>query len=267
MTTSFMAYIDESGDEGFQFPGSIPGNKGGSSEWFVLSAIVVRTSNEPKIVQIANRVIGVLGKDPRKDLHFKDLTHEKRVRYVTELAGEAGVLRAISVAAHKPSLDASKFDGQKHRLYRYLTRFLVERTSWFCRDHYRSSDPGDGTANLIFSNRRSMSYADIKDYLELLRRMGNTEIDWNRINPSQVQPVPHKQRRGLQLVDAIASSMFKGLQANPYGQTEGRYASILHPVTWKRKGQHMSYGVKVFPGNSCLELSGGHSWVREAFGA
>ncbi|HRE81053.1 MAG TPA: DUF3800 domain-containing protein, partial [Opitutaceae bacterium] len=44
---SFQVYIDESGDEGFVF---LDGEKG-SSRWFVLSAVIVRTSNDIEIVK------------------------------------------------------------------------------------------------------------------------------------------------------------------------------------------------------------------------
>ena len=47
MKPSFLAYIDESGDEGFVFneDGS------GSSRWFVLSAAVIRQVNDLQMVK------------------------------------------------------------------------------------------------------------------------------------------------------------------------------------------------------------------------
>jgi hypothetical protein len=42
MTSSFTAYIDESGDEGFVF---LPGEKG-SSRWLVLSAVAFRKAKD-----------------------------------------------------------------------------------------------------------------------------------------------------------------------------------------------------------------------------
>ncbi|HWE01892.1 MAG TPA: DUF3800 domain-containing protein [Tepidisphaeraceae bacterium] len=45
MPESFIVYIDESGDDGFKF------NTGGSgsSEWFILSAVVIRARNDHMI--------------------------------------------------------------------------------------------------------------------------------------------------------------------------------------------------------------------------
>lgn len=45
MTASFVAYVDESGDEGFKF---LP-NEQGSSRWFVLSALVIRKENDLQV--------------------------------------------------------------------------------------------------------------------------------------------------------------------------------------------------------------------------
>ena len=57
-TPSFIAYVDESGDEGFVFnpDGS------GSSRWFVLSAAVVRQANDLQMVSCLKEVRAVLGK-------------------------------------------------------------------------------------------------------------------------------------------------------------------------------------------------------------
>ena len=46
MTASFAAYVDESGDEGFKF---LP-NEQGSSRWFVLSVMVLRSGNDLQVL-------------------------------------------------------------------------------------------------------------------------------------------------------------------------------------------------------------------------
>ena len=59
MTSSFVAYMDESGDEGFKF---LP-NDQGSSRWFVLSALVIRKENDLQVVQLARQARVILKKD------------------------------------------------------------------------------------------------------------------------------------------------------------------------------------------------------------
>lgn len=58
MTSSFTAYIDESGDEGFVF---LPGEKG-SSRWQVLSAVVFRKSKDLEAVRVMREVRTFFGR-------------------------------------------------------------------------------------------------------------------------------------------------------------------------------------------------------------
>ena len=76
MASSFTAYIDESGDEGFVF---LPGEKG-SSRWLVLSAVVFRKAKDLEAVRVMREVRTLLGKDPKKALHFREMKHEHRCR-------------------------------------------------------------------------------------------------------------------------------------------------------------------------------------------
>lgn len=98
MTSSFTAYIDESGDEGFVF---LPGEKG-SSRWLVLSAVVFRKAKDLEAVRVMREVRTLLGKDPKKALHFREMKHEHRVPYVRALA--TAPMRTVSVLIHKPSI-------------------------------------------------------------------------------------------------------------------------------------------------------------------
>ena len=67
MPSSFTAYIDESGDEGFVF---LPGEKG-SSRWLVLSAVVFRKSKDLEAVRVMREVRTLLGKAPRRRCTFE----------------------------------------------------------------------------------------------------------------------------------------------------------------------------------------------------
>lgn len=78
-SATFIAYVDESGDEGFRFDG-------GSSRWFVLSAAVFRSAQELNEVKLIDEVRARInqGRKPgqeipaKRPLHFRDLRHEQR---------------------------------------------------------------------------------------------------------------------------------------------------------------------------------------------
>ncbi|WP_207787910.1 DUF3800 domain-containing protein [Candidatus Thiosymbion oneisti] len=60
MSSSFVVYLDESGDEGFVF--SDDGS--GSSRWLVLSAAVIRKANDPQGQRFAAGLLSQGSADP-----------------------------------------------------------------------------------------------------------------------------------------------------------------------------------------------------------
>lgn len=241
---SFRVYVDESGDEGFVFH---PDGTG-SSRWLVLSAAVVRAKNDMALVKLVGDTRNLLGKLPKQHLHFSDRKHEQRVPYVRQIASSS--IRTASVLVHKPSIcDPEKFQSEKFLLYRYATRFLLERVSWLGRDN-RVTGEGDGTAEVIFSNRSIMSYGSLREYLNLLQAKSNpmdVGIDWSVIVPGTVRAVNHDQLAGLQVADAVASSFYYATNLNRYGEAEDKYARLLLPTVYRHKGVLLGYGLKFWP--------------------
>ena len=163
-SASFRAYIDESGDEGFQFRTS--SKEQGSSDWFVLSAFLTRKKTDLDTVKIIDQIREEFRLPSKKHVHWKKLKHPQKVRYAQFLAGLQA--RVIAVCVHKPSLlEPEKFQD-RYRLYFYAVRYLVERISWLARDYHNLVKwGGDGTVELIFSNRQGMSYNDLRWLREL----------------------------------------------------------------------------------------------------
>lgn len=241
MTASFVAYVDESGDEGFKF---LP-NEQGSLRWFVLSALVVRKENDLQVVTLAKQAREILRKEPKKPLHFRELKHEQRVP-LARLIGGASV-RTVSVLIHKPSIhEPEVFQQQAYALYRYATRLLVERVSWLCRDAKRTGH-GDGSVEIVFSNRSAMSYDDLRGYLLKLRDDGterDVRVDWSVVDPAKIKAINHDQLAGLQLADAVASGVFFSVHRNPYGEVEDRYLRLLAKTVYRNKERTEGYGLK-----------------------
>ncbi len=246
--TRFVAYVDESGDEGFVFnpDGS------GSSRWFMLSAVVTRRFNDLQMVECLRETRGVLGKAPKTPLHFADLKHEQRVPYIRRVGSLD--IRTVNIAVYKPSIrEVSRFQGTKHLLYRYTTRFLVERLSWMLSRTGRGRQDQDRSAEIIFSDRANMSYEEIRSYLgRLIRQSKSTssgvQIDGSVIDPAQVRSVQHSQMAGLQVADAVATSTHFALRPNRYGETESAYFRHLARTLYRHEGKVLSYGMKFWPG-------------------
>ena len=144
MKSSFIAYVDESGDEGFVFKA----DGSGSSSWFVLSATVIRRSNDQQMVSCLKEVRAVLQKEPKTPLHFVDLKHDMRVPYIRRV-GELP-MRTVSVLVYNPLIaEPEKFQNTKYLLYRYATRLLLERVSWLGRDQRRAWPVGPQAQQMV----------------------------------------------------------------------------------------------------------------------
>ncbi len=263
MSHSFQVYMDESGDEGFKFPTA---TADGSSHWFVLSAVITRAENDLETVGLVKDVRSILRRKPDAPLHFADLNHDQRKPYLDRIG--AARLRTVSVLIYKPLLDASLFQGEPYLLYRYGTRFLLERVSWFCRDHQRKEHAGQ-KARLIFSNRSRMSYDAIRFYLTKLRSgaVHDVRIEWELLDWENFLNVPHHTMMGLQIADAVASSMFAGVNKSRLGYLETSYARMIAKVVYRHEGKALRHGIKFFPKNehALVRECPGIAWVLDAY--
>jgi len=238
---SYLAYVDEAGDEGFSFDK-------GSSDWFILSAAVTRRENDMEVVRLVDDVRAKLKKDHRFMLHFKELSHQQRL-FLVDLVGKAR-LRLVNIAIHKPSLEEKEKFAEKSRLYFYAMRLLLERLSWLCRDHSRPWEAADGKIKIVMSNRSSMSYDELREYLNRLKVQSESQdirIDWKHIEPSLVISQPARNLMGLQIADAVAGSVYSALQKSAFGFIEDRYLRMLSKVFYRARGRTNGYGIKFYP--------------------
>lgn len=239
MASSFIAYIDESGDEGFTFRE----DGTGSSRWLVLSAVVFRRSNDLAVVAALKAARNTLKWEPKKAFHFSDMKHEARLVLLHELAKVS--FRTVTVLSYKPDIpDPEAFQANKWMLYRYLTRLLIERVSWLCRDNRKTGD-GDGSVELIFSDRAAMSYDDIRGYIDHLKQQSQgVNIHWPAVDTAKLRAVAHNQLAGLQAADAVATSYYYGVKLSRFGIADPGYMRFFRPHVYKHRNNCFGYGVK-----------------------
>lgn len=248
MPSSFVAYIDESGDEGFKFRTNV--DQQTSSDWFILAAFVTRKKTDLETVKAIDSVRNEFKLHPRKHIHWKDLKHSQKIRYAQIVA--ALRTRVIAVCVHKPSLlEPEKFQD-RYRLYFYAVRYLLERISWLVRDRHNPDKwGGDGTAELLFSNRQGMSYNEMRDYLGLLKKQQETgqdiRIEFGKVTIDKIRTQTPGKSMGLQLADAAAGAFFNALERDRFGNTEPRYLQTISPVLYRHQGSLHGYGFKIVP--------------------
>ncbi len=99
-----------------------------------------------------------------------------------------------------------------------------------------------------------MQYDNFRAYLERLKLEKEVRIHWPVIDINAVTTADHSTSASLQLADAIASAFAAGFEPDRYGNCELRYAQILKPVTYNRRGNYLSYGVKLVPNHDECDL-------------
>ncbi len=240
---SFIAYVDEYGDEGFKFPEN--GNQG-SSLWFALSAAVFWAHHDH--TKCVESVKAKLRKSPAKPLHFRDLEHEKKILCAREVG--LAPIRSINVAVYKPNLTERSTFSQRGRLFSYASKFLLERVSWLCyRAHLRHPHVGDGSVNVIFSQHNTFDPEDFGKYLRNLERDPRSHmINWQVVHSDAISAVPNGDLHGLQVADVLAGSLGAALTPHPTSQiAEHRYLKALWHTLYSYQGQVHTYGLKIYP--------------------
>lgn len=254
MTHTYLAFIDESGDDGLNGTFREVGDHGGSSRWLVISACLMRKTHSLEAVKWRNEISARMPERQGRDLHFAKLSHGQKLAATQVIAGKP--LRAISVLAAKWPIPSGIYT-EKNQLYFYMTRYLLERVSWFCRDQRSLAPEGDGRVAITFSRRGGMQYDAFRAYLERMKsdQSQDVRIHWPVIDIPAVTAADHKSSASLQLADAIASSFAAGVEPDRYGNCEPRYAETLKPIVYCRKGNYLSYGVKVVPPVESCDLN------------
>ncbi|MCY1126908.1 DUF3800 domain-containing protein [Frigidibacter sp. RF13] len=244
MSHSYIVYIDESGDDGLaKFRN--PGASGGASHWLVIGACIVRASRDLELVTLRDSIKSECAPQKQgRSIHFKDFNHNQKRRAAQIISGKP--VRFAVVAGLKTAPEASVF-AAKNQLYFYLTRYLIERVSWLCRDLRPLVREGDGRAKIIFSRRGGLSYDGFKEYLRRLRDSPETSVHWPTIDIEAVEAQDHSRKAGLQIADCGVSAVAAALEKDVYGNVEGTYIRELAGNIYNRNGNYLSYGLKLLP--------------------
>lgn len=256
MQHAFHAYIDESGDEGFSF--REPPQQG-SSEWFVLSACVVRAKNLAaiarqfaptfKAIETAGRVA-----------HFRKLPDAEKLLLAESIGAKS--IKTVSVCVNKRQLQEKYTDhtlDRRRRLYFYASRLLLERITWIARD-YKDPLASDHRCKLVFSRNKHFSYERLCRYLDDLQE-NQTRIEWDYIDLRATTALNHDDSIWLRVADTIASATASALEL---GKCDD-YVLAMRKVMYRyRERQCRNYGLKFFPHDPVEEKSGRYRWIAAA---
>lgn len=262
MAHSFNVYIDESGDDGLS-KFREPGGGGGASHWLVIGACIVRTSRDLELVALRDEIKSECRPNTKgRSIHFKDMNHNQKRRACQLISGSP--IRFSCVLGLKKAEEASVF-CEKNQLYFYLTRYLIERVSWFCRDYRKVVKEGDGRARIIFSRRGGLNYNEFGSYLRKLKELGDTTIHWPAIDIDAVQAQDHSRLAGLQIADCGISAIAAAVEQDQYGNIESSYLHEIAGNIYHRQRNYLSYGLKFLPQIDKADLNGSQAEAFQRF--
>ena len=230
-------YIDEAGVRGR-----------GPVAYFVVSAVIVEDATEGSVRAELAALRTTLGRNPGHVLHFQTLRrHALRVRAAREL-GTFSIGAVTSVVICKRTLRQAQADGTLpyiaagNPLYLWAVRLLLERVSWYIREH------GGGSSTVTFSHLKGFNEAELHAYRARLEALGSdTTIHWPSFEGHAFCVSTPDSVEFLQLADIAASSVFQAVEPD-CDVIERRYLSEMRPVIYRRGSAPVTkYGLKVFP--------------------
>ena len=252
----YVVYIDEAGETGLSKVRPIDEN--GSSEWFVLSAVVLKAKWEDDVVDWVRDIRDGIGLKQRPDIHYRTLSPTRKIAACSRIA--ALPVRGFVVASNKKNMrrhrnaNAAKIPSQQW-FYNWCIRLLMERVTAFCSDRTIQDHGRRLPVKIEFSRCGGHRYSQTRAYQSYLR----FQQEGDKVYLQKRQPVrdmlstdlmfdyPHQQRAGLQLADIVASAFYQAADAEGPGEWSTAAASALAPIMARENGMQRNFGVALFP--------------------
>ncbi len=238
----YVAYIDESGDEGIKR----------GTEWLILTAVIVEKDDDLRTSTAIVDIKNALQIPHNKPFHWKLIRnkHASKKRLVIDRIAREN-FHYINIIVN--TTDLEDVNATSKLLYNYFCRFLIERITWFVDDNR-------GTVEIVFSNRSNTSWVKLEEYIAGLCASGQCQIRNNVITQTEVFETT--QRKMLQFADACASSLGEALNEDVYGYIDERYILKLSDKLYRRKGKLFSYGLKIFPDKHLHKYINRYDWLK-----
>jgi hypothetical protein len=258
---SYVAFIDESGDDGISRVSPIDPN--GASEWFILAAVVVRAERQTETVGWVKNILADLKSPQRRHLHFQPLESQRKAKVCAAIAKLP--LRCFVFASNKKNMRGYRnpraekiYSPARNWFYWWSTRLLLERVTEYCERRSIRDHQEPRKVRLEFSRRGGLYYSHFRVYLDWLKTQSRAEmlyisqgdLRWSVVDTKQVHAFDHTERAGLQIADAVAGAFFQGVTIDQWGACQPHYAISLEPrMAFDAHNRVYGYGFKLMPTN------------------
>jgi hypothetical protein len=270
----YVAYIDEAGDPGLTKVK--PLTPGGSSEWFVLAAVLISAEDEEKTSQWEKELLSGLKSPQLQSIHFAKHNHNQKI-FLCEKIAEKNI-RIFIVACNKQNMQGYKnpfaekisgnLIGRDNWYYCWVSRLLLERVTDYVSHVSRKRYGAVKKVKIEFSRRGGLSHAQMHAYYEWMKiKSANGknplylpwgDIAFETLDKHLFFSCKHSDNSGLILADIAASAFFKAIDIHDTKACDPSFARLLgprlakEPITEKIGG----YGLKLFKNWTVLKQFG-----------
>ena len=228
---NYNAYIDESGDEGIRR----------GSNWFILTAIIVKKENDLNLSKIIDDIKQNLEINIKSQLHWNSIKGFPNKKMIIDLLSKQD-FHIINILINTKQID----NIPSNKVYNYYSGYLFERITWFLKS--------EDTVNINISSRGNLNKTSLIEYLQNAKN--KHKINFDKIK--DVKIYANAQKKLLQLADVCCSSLG---QAIKYNDDKHRYyIKTLSDKLFRKNNNLLSYGLKIVPPNTLpIELN----WLEQ----
>jgi hypothetical protein len=262
---AYILFCDESGD---------PGLKNNASDWFIVSAVLVSVSNEPKAPEWIRRIKKPMRSQRKVELHFHRLNPSMRYR-ASRMLGKLPV-RCFAIVSHKTNMVGYSNPRVERRhawrdyapdgtwtvkprnsfFHNWLLKVLLERVTQYVGARSRREHGRPRTVRIVIAKRGGFNLAEFKAYLydsRIKSTAGKTllpgDLDWSVVELNEISIAPAANLAGLQLADIVAGAFSNAVDHGRFGACDLRYAQNLagRMTLNPRSGRTTDFGVMAWP--------------------
>lgn len=273
----YVLYIDEAGDDGLRIIRPI--DPEGSSEWLIISGVLVRASREQEVSEWVSAIRDGLWNHHASSLHFRKLNDNKKL-FVCERMAELSA-RYFVICSNKKNMRGYRNPlaeqiPSENWFYCWMTRLLLERVTDYVSWRSIKDHGSPRKMRVEYSNRGGLSYPQMNAYYRWISYQGDNtflrfgKVHWECIDYDLLKVYPHYERAGLQLADALASAFFKACDQYNTNACDPRFAEALRPRMTRYQDNPRNpvsgYGVKLLPSLRGAKLQPTQSRIFRHYG-
>lgn len=240
---AYLVYCDEFGD---------PGLTGKGSDWFIVSAVVVRAEHNRSLPKWIAHIKRPMRGQQRPDLHFYKLNADMKRRSTRFLSRMP--VRCFSLLSHKQNMVGHRNrrceeayawreydDNGNYRLrprktwfHNFALKVLLERVTEYCADRCIRDYGVIRPIRITIGQKGGFDLPDFKSTLYIDRSHAASgrgvlpyNLAWSVVDIEQIETAPAAHMAGLQLADIVCGSFSHAVDETRFGRCDITYALDL----------------------------------------